>query len=53
MFFSIFAGFSATITFEGTSFVTIKPAATIELSPIVVPGKITQIPPIQTSFPMA
>lgn len=52
MFFSIFAGFPTTIELVGTSFVTTEPAAIIELLPIVIPGKITQLTPIQTSFPI-
>ena len=36
-----------TITFSGTSFVTIAPAAQIELLPMVTPGKIVTLLPIQ------
>lgn len=36
----------------GTSLVTTEPAATMELSPIVTPGKITLLPPIHTLLPM-
>ena len=50
--FKILAGFPATMTFSGTSFVTTDPAAIIELSPILTPGKMTQLPPIQKSFPI-
>src|SRR5699024_1474919 len=50
--FIILAGFPATTVFLGTSFVTIEPAATTELSPIVTPAKITQFPPTHTSLPI-
>ena len=52
MFLNIFAGLPATIVLAGTSFVTTEPAATMELSPMVTPAKITQLPPIHTSFPI-
>ena len=48
----IFAGFPPTTTLAGTSFTTTAPAATTELSPIVTPGAITQLPPSHTLFPI-
>ena len=50
--FIIFAGTPPTTQLSGTSFVTTAPAATTTLLPIVTPGKIVQLPPIQTSFPI-
>lgn len=47
----IFAGFPPTMTFGGTSLVTTDPDAMIALSPIVMPGFITALPPIQTLLP--
>ena len=40
------AGLPATIALSGTSFVTVESAATIELAPIVIPGKIVAFAPI-------
>lgn len=39
-----------TITLSGTSFDTTAPAATIEFSPIVIPGRIVAFTPIQAFF---
>lgn len=47
MAFNGFAGFPATMVLEGTPFVMTEPPAIMELSPIVIPGKMTQLPPIQ------
>lgn len=49
-FFIILAGTPATTLFLGTLFVTTAPAATIEFSPTVTPGKILAPAPIQTFF---
>ena len=46
------AGTPPTTVFFATSFVTTAPAAIIAPSPIVIPGSIVALEPIQTSFPM-
>ena len=50
--FIILQGFPTAITLLGISFVTTLPAPIIVLSPILTPGKITTLPPIQTSLPI-
>ena len=47
----ILAGTPATITLGGTSLVTTAPAATMELSPMVTPGRMVAWEPIHTLFP--
>ena len=46
------AGLPATNTFDGTSLLTTEPAATITQSPIVTPGKMMALAPIQQSLPI-
>ena len=46
------AGTPPTMVFAGTSFVTTAPAATIAPSPIVIPGRIVALEPIQTFLPI-
>ena len=46
----IFAGTPPTIVLAGTSLLTTAPAATIEFSPMVTPGKIVAPAPIQALF---
>ena len=48
----ILAGFPATTTLAGTSFVTTLPAPITALSFIVIPGNIQQLPPIHTFLPI-
>src|SRR5204863_8583846 len=50
--FTTAAGFPATIMFAGMLFVTTAPAATMELSPLVTPFRITAFIPIQTLSPI-
>ena len=45
-------GFPITRLLAGTDAVTTEPADTIELSPIVTPGKMIALFPIQTLLPM-
>lgn len=45
------AGFPITIQFEGIRPLTTAPAPIIQLSPIFVPGSITQLAPIKQLFP--
>lgn len=45
-----FAGIPPTMVLSGTSFETTAPAATIEFSPIVTPGKTIAFAPIQAFF---
>ncbi|KAI9302396.1 hypothetical protein BJ944DRAFT_270003 [Cunninghamella echinulata] len=52
IFLMILAGTPATKTLSGTSFVTIAPAATVTPLPILTPGQIMTLPPIQQSFPI-
>ena len=49
----ILQGLPAANTSEGMSFVTTLPAPITVRSPILTPGQITALPPIQTSSPMA
>lgn len=46
------AGFPATTTWSGTSFVTTLPAPTVTPRPMVTPGRTMQLPPNQQSSPM-
>ena len=48
----IFAGFPPTTAQSGTSFVTTAPEATTALFPIVIPGLMMALPPIQTLSPI-
>ena len=47
-----FAGTPATRVLSGISFVTTAPEAITTLFPIVTPGVIVTLPPIQTSSPI-
>ena len=49
---STLAGEPATMTFASTSRVTTLPAATMELSPMVTPGRTMTPAPSHTLFPM-
>jgi hypothetical protein len=46
--FIVFAGIPPTIVFAGTSLLTTAPAAMIEFSPTVTPGRTVTPAPIQT-----
>lgn len=48
----ILAGTPAMTQLSGISLVTTAPAATTTLLPIVTPGRIVTLPPIQTSLPI-
>jgi hypothetical protein len=48
----ILAGFPPTTTLSGTSFVTTAPDAMTTLLPMLTPGFITALPPIQTLSPI-
>ena len=52
IFFITLAGMPATIALAGTSFVTIAPAATLELSPIFTPHWIRELSPTHTFSPI-
>jgi hypothetical protein len=45
-------GLPAATTFAGMSLTTTLPAPMVVLSPIVTPGQIIALPPIQTLLPM-
>ena len=47
-----FAGTPLTMVFSGTSLVTTAPAATMAPSPMVTPGRMVALEPIQTRLPM-
>lgn len=52
IYLMIFAGFPPITTQSGTSFVTTAPEATTALFPIVIPGLMMALPPIQTLSPI-
>ena len=52
MFLTTRAGLPTATLLEGISFTTTLPAPMVTLSPMVTPGRIVELPPIQQLSPM-